>query len=174
MILGYSLFLIPLALYVLAFLYETLLSFLRLWHPEAGRTGYVHATWEITNTLLIFALIVMLMMFTKSIDEIASVMFMPSFLAAVALALRAVFYIYIFYVRSSPKRTLADWIFAFSHLFAAIFLIVGSVKALLYLFKNNPDANEQFIPLFIPGLILIGTVCLVPILFLYSSKSSKS
>lgn len=172
MIVTYALFLVPLVLYVVAFLYETLLSFLRLRNPKAGRSGYVHATWEITHTLLIFSLVVMLMLFTKSIDGLAAAIFLPAFLAAVALVVRSICYIYIFYVRSTPKTSAVDWVFAISHVFAAIFLVLTAVKALLYLFQNQPDANTQFIPVFIPGLIVVVAICAIPMIYLYFSKHS--
>jgi cytochrome bd-type quinol oxidase subunit 2 len=170
---AYALFLIPLTLYVVAFLYETILSFLRLKNTEAGRTGYVHATWEITHTLLIFALVVMLMLFTKVIDDLGAVMFVPAFLAAVALTIRSMCYIYIFYVRNSTTTSWIDWVFAGSHVAAASLLVLTAVRALLYLLQNQPPANTQFIPVFVPGLIVVVAICLAPMLFLYFTKSSK-
>lgn len=172
MIVTYALFLVPLVLFVLAFLYETLLSFLRLRNPESGRAGYVHTTWEITHTLLIFALVVMLMLFTKSIDELSAAIFIPAFLAAIALTIRSICYIYIFYVRTTPRTSFVDWVFAFSHVFAALLLVVTAAKALWYLFQNQPDANTQFVPVFLFGLVFVIGICIVPIIFLYSSKKS--
>lgn len=172
MITVYLLFLIPILLFVLAFLYETYLSFRRLAKPQAGREGYVHATWEITHTLLIFGVVVMLMMFTKSIDQIATAIFLTTFLAAVALTIRLICYIYIFYVRSSPKTSLADWIFALSHVFAALFLVLTVFSSLWFLYSNNPAANTQFVPAFVAGLVLVLGVCLAPMVFLYSAKKS--
>ena len=172
MIIVYALFLVPLVIYVVAFLYETLLSFLRLRNPKAGRTGYVHATWEITHTLLIFSLVVMLMLFTKSIDGLAAAIFIPAFLAAVALVVRSICYIYIFYVRSTPRTSAVDWVFATSHVFAAVLLVLTAAKALLYLFQNQPEANTQFIPVFVPGLVLVLVICTLPIIYLYSTKHS--
>lgn len=166
----YILFFVPLVLFVLGFLYETYLSFARLKNPKAGKTGYVHATWEITHTLLIFAVVVLLMMFSKSIEDIASAIFVTTFLAAVALIIRSICYVYIFYVRNSKKTEAVDWIFALSHVFAALFLVATVVSAVWYLYQNNPPANTQFVPMFIPGLILVIAICIVPIWFLYKQK----
>lgn len=166
----YILFFVPLILFVLAFLYETYLSFARLKNPKAGRTGYVHATWEVTHTLLIFAVVVLLMFFTKSIDEIADAIFMTTMLAAVALVIRSICYTYIFYVRTSKKTNWVDWVFALSHVFAALFLVATVVEAVWYLYQNNPDANTQFVPAFIPGLVLVVGICAVPIGYLYFAK----
>lgn len=173
MIVTYALFLVPLVLFVLAFLYETLLSFLRLRNPESGRAGYVHSTWEITHTLLVFALVVMLMLFTKSIDELAAAIFMPAFLAVLALTVRSICYIYIFYVRTNPKQTIVDWIFAISHVVAALFLVATAAKALWFLFENQPEANTQFVPVFGFGLIFVIGICITPIIFLYTSKKGN-
>lgn len=166
----YVLFFVPLVLFVLGFLYETYLSFARLKNPKAGKTGYVHATWEVTHTLLIFAVVVLLMMFSQSIEGIASAIFLTTFLAAVALIIRSICYVYIFYVRSSKKTDAVDWIFALSHVFAALFLVATVVSAVWYLYQNNPPANTQFVPMFIPGLILVIAICIVPIWFLYKQK----
>lgn len=170
MIAALILFLIPTLLFVLGFLYETYLSFARLKNPKAGKTGYVSATWEVTHTLLVFAVVMLLMMFTHNIDGIASAIFVSTFLAAVALGLRSVCYIYIFFVRKSKKTGLVDWTFALSHVFAAVFLVVTVVEALWYLYKNNPPANTQFLPYFIPGLVVVLALCFVPIVTLYSTK----
>ena len=169
MIIAYLLFLIPLVLFVLAFLYETFLSFARLRNVKAGKEGYVHSTWEVTHTLLIFAVVVMLMMFTKSIDGLALAIFLTTMLAAAALIIRSSCYIYIFYVRKSTKTGAIDWIFALSHVVAALFLVLTVIEALWFLYQNNPPANTQFIPAFIPGLVLVLAICLIPILYLYFS-----
>ena len=81
------LFLVPLVLFVAAFLYETYLSFVRLKNPKAGRTGYVNATWEVTHTLLVFTVVMLLMLFSSSLEKLADVMFLSTFLAATALAI---------------------------------------------------------------------------------------
>lgn len=173
MLLAYLLFLLPLVLFVLAFLYETFLGFRRLQSVKLGKTDYVHATWEVTHTLLIFSVVVLLMLFTKSIDKIASTIFVSTFLAAVALVTRSICYMYIFYVRKSKKVATVDWIFALSHVFAALFLVVTVIKALWLLYKERPEANTQFIPMFIPGLLFVVALSALPILYLYRTKSGK-
>lgn len=170
MILTYILFLVPLLLFVSAFLYETYLSFARLKSPKAGRTGYVHATWEVTHTLLVFTVVVLLMMFTKSIDRIASAIFMSTFLAAVALTVRYAAYIHIFYVRKRPRTSWVDWLFAFSHVAAAGLLVITVVKALWFLIKEKPAVNDQFLPFFVPGLIVVLLLCAVPMITLYRTR----
>lgn len=170
MIAALLLFLIPTLLFVLGFLYETYLSFARLKNPKAGKSGYVNATWEVTHTLLIFAVVMLLMLFSRNIDGIASAIFTSTFIAALALVVRSACYSYIFYGRKSQKTSWIDWVFAFSHVVAALFLVVTVVKALWYLYQNNPPVNTQFLPYFIPGLILVLGVVIMPMVLLYSTK----
>lgn len=170
MLWAYVLIFVPLVIFVLAFLYETLLSFLRLKNPKVGRTNYVHATWEVTHTLLVFAVVMLLMLFTKSIDQIASVAFMSTFVAATALLVRYACYLYIFYVRTGAATNWVDWLFAISHVVAAVSLVVTVVRAVWFLFTEQPEANLQFIPAFIPGLVLVLAITAVPIWTIYRTK----
>ena len=170
MIAALVLFLVPTLLFVIGFLYETYLSFVRLKNPKAGKTGYVSATWEVTHTLLIFAVVMLLMLFSRNIDGIATAIFTSTFIAAFALVVRSICYSYIFYARKSNRTNWVDWVFALSHVVAALFLVMTVVKALWYLYQNNPPVNTQFLPYFIPGLLFVLAVCFVPIVTLYSTK----
>ncbi len=170
MITALVLFLVPTLIFVVAFLYETYLSFVRLKKPKAGKSGYLNATWEVTHTLLVFAVVMLIMMFTKSLDDLAAAIFTSTFWAALALAVRAIFYIYIFAVRSAPRTSWIDWGFALSHVVAALLLVVTVLKAVMYILSERPEANTQFIPFFIPGLILVLGVCALPLLTLYRVK----
>lgn len=170
MITALVLFVLPTLLFVLAFLYETYLSFMRLKNPKAGRSGYLSATWEVTHTLLVFAVVMLIMMFTKSLDDLAAAIFVSTFWAAFVLAIRGVLYTYIFYVRTSKRTTWVDWTFAVSHVAAALLLVITVVKALIYVLGERPEANTQFVPFFIPGLLLVLGVCALPLLTLYRTK----
>jgi hypothetical protein len=171
MIAAYILIFTPILLFILAFLYETRLSIIRLKSGvHSNNHSYVDATWEVTNTLLIFGIVMLLMLFTRSIDVIASAVFTSTLLAGGALLARAVCYIYIFYVQKIPKIGIADYIFALSHLLAAGLLVITAVKATLILFTKHPEANLQFLPYFWPGLILVLAICIVPALKLYRTK----
>ena len=74
----YLLIYVPILLFVLAFLYETYLSFARLFNKSKGRGGYVEATWEVTHTLLVFGVVMMLMLYTGVIDKISDAIFIPT------------------------------------------------------------------------------------------------
>lgn len=164
------LFLVPVLLFVTAFLYETWISVRRLRNPKGRGYGYLSATWEVTHTLLVFAVVMLVMMFTQVLEELSQAIFLTTFLAATALGVRAICYIYIFYVRQSKTINWVDYLFSLSHFAAAVFLVMTVAEALWFLYKNNPPANEQFIPFFIPGLILVVGVCLLPMLLLYKTK----
>ena len=171
MIAAIILFLVPVLLFVVAFLYETFLSFKRLNSPKSTKRGYVVATWEITHTLLVVGIINLVMMFTQSITGLASAIFISTFLAAAALIIRSITYCYIFYVRRDHKINGVDWLFALSHVIAAVFLVITVIKALWYIYKNNPPVNSQFLPYFIPGLVVVIAVVTVPMIMLYRTKS---
>ena len=167
---AYILFLLPLVLFVAAFLYETFLSFARLFNRKAGRAGYLHATWEITHTLLIAAVVILLMMFSSSIEGMATVLFTSTFIAAATLVIRYALYIFIFYVREGKKTSWVDWFFALSHVVAAVSLVVSVVRVLWYMYQNNPAVNTQFLPYFVPGLFVTVLVCAVPLWYVYAQK----
>lgn len=169
MVAALILFLIPTLLFVIAFLYETYLSIRRLF-GKPGRSNYLSATWEVSHTLLVFAVVMLIMLFTQVLDDLASAIFMSTFLAAAALAIRAACYLYIFYVRRVSKITLVDWVFAFSHLAAAVLLVITVLQALWFLYTTNPPVNSQFLPYFLPGLALVLLVCALPVVVLYRTK----
>lgn len=170
MIWAYILIYVPILIFVLAFLYETYLSFVRLKYPKRGKEGYLSATWEVTHTLLVFGVVMLLMLFTKSIDQIATAIFVSTFWAAIFLGLRGALYIYIFYVRKVPTINVIDWMFAFTHVAAALLLVVTVLQASWFIFTEQPEANLQFIPVFLPGLFLILGITAIPLMTLYKSK----
>lgn len=170
MIAALILFIVPVLLFVLAFLYETYVSFRRLAGRSNDRRAYLSATWEITHTLLVFAVVMLIMLFTQQLDQLASAIFVPTFLAAAILAIRAVCYVYIFYVRSTPRINWIDWLFAVTHVLAAALLVVVVLKAVWFILTEEPTVNSQFIPYFLPGLALVMAVCAVPIIFLYQTR----
>ncbi len=169
---GFLLIYVPIVLFVVAFLYETWLSFARLRNPKKGRAGYVGATWEITHTLLVFAVVMILMLYTQAIDQVAALIFWPTFAAAVALGLRAICYVYLFYVKSSTKAGPIDWIFAFAHVLSAVLLVVVVLQVTWFILTQNAPVNTQFIPVFLSGLALIAAVVALPIWYLYNNKIS--
>ena len=143
----YILFLVPLLIFVSAFLYETWLSFVRLRNPAKGRSSYVTATWETTHTLLVFTVVMLLMTFTQALDQLAAAIFWPTFIAAVFLGLRAVAYIYIFYVRkTTAKANWIDWFFAFTHIGAALFSSNHRIKSIVVYHPRKSTGQHAVFP----------------------------
>lgn len=166
----YALIYVPILMFVLAFVYETYLSIARLFRPRLRGSGYVDATWEVTNTLLVFGVVMLMMLLTDSIDVISQAIFLPAMLAACALVVRAACYLYIFYVKKPGTKGLADYVFALSHVAAALCLVVTVVRATFVLITHHPAANTQFIPYFLPGLAFVVALCAVPLARLYKTK----
>lgn len=170
---GALLIYVPIVLFVVAFLYETWLSFRRL-RPAAARkqrSGYVDATWEITHTLLVFAVVMFLMLYTQAIDELAAIIYWPTFAASLALGLRAMCYLYIFYVRrDQTRRGAVDWVFALSHVVAAALLVTVVLQVSWFILTSGAPVNTQFIPVFLPGLALVVAVSALPVWVLYRQR----
>jgi cytochrome bd-type quinol oxidase subunit 2 len=163
----YLLIYIPIVLFVVAFLYETYLSFRRIGDKKKGRGVYVDATWEVTHTMLVFGVVMMVMLFTKHIDRIAELILIPTFLAMLALFVRGACYIALFYIYEKRHIRLLDWVFALSHVAAAGLLVTVVLIFSSYLLIEQPAANTQFVPVFGIGLAIIAAVSLIPALILY-------
>ena len=162
-----TLFLVPVGLYVLAFLYESYLSFRRLFKTVGSGRSYVSVTWEVTHTLLVFALVMLLMMYSQVIDQLSTTIFNFAFLALGALTIRTCIYLYLFYVRKKQVIGLLDWLFAFSHIAVAGLVITTVYEAVHFVIVTRPPVNSQFLPFFIPGLLLVIAVTFLPIVWLY-------
>ena len=166
----YLLIYIPILLFVVAFLVETYFSIARLFNKKLAGSGYVDATWEVTNTLLIFGVVMLMMLFTSSIDQISKAIFVPTMLAGLFLIARAACYIYIFYIKTSRKIGAVDWVFAATHVLAALCLVVTVLQATILLVTKQPAANQQFVPYFLPGLAFVLAICSLPLVTLYSKR----
>ena len=131
----------------------------------------MQATWEITHTLLVFSLVMLLMLHTANLSALARVLFMPAFIAAFALSVRAFCYVYIFYVRDTKAPTdWFDWLFAISHGAALLTLALTAYRAVDFLRQPNLVVNHQFLGYFVPGLFVILAICTVPMVMLYKTK----
>jgi cytochrome bd-type quinol oxidase subunit 2 len=170
MIWVYALIYVPILLFVVGFLYETYLSFARILHKGTGKQTYVSTTWEVTHTLLVFGVVMMLMLFTRHIDVIADAIFIPTFIAMTALFVRGLCYVYLFYITKRATPGVADWIFALSHIVAALFLVIVVLAFTYTLATHTFVANMQFVPPFLIGLAGILLLCAAPLGALYLQK----
>lgn len=173
MLLAWLFVLVPLVLYLAAFVVEAVMSFKRLSNPKSGR-GYLDATWEITHTFLVVSLAFFINLFSQNLTDIARASFVGLFLAAIFIGARGLMYIYIFYLRPAKKATTrnwADWLFAVSHLGIVAGVVVLLVQLLPVLFRTHLVANTNFIPWMWPGLVIVLALCLLPIMSLYHTKN---
>jgi hypothetical protein len=164
--------LVPLALFLAAYLLETYVSFRRLSNPKKG-PDYLASTWEITHTLLVVSVALFVGFFSGNLIEIAYVAFYPLFLASVFVGIRTLAYIYLFMIRGREQQSTRSWIdtvFAWSHVGVIVSLLYLLAVLIPKLFSIEIEANTQFIPWMIPGAFLITALCVAPIMSLYRSK----
>lgn len=157
-----------LAVYLLAFSYETILSWRRLRRPAAGRAGYVDVTWEITHTLLVFAFTLFMITYSQALPEIAPTIFLPVLLSGVTLGLRAALYLYIFYIRSPRHRSgLADYLFALTHLLIIGSIVTSVIAGIMKIQSLGASPNLAYFGSLLPGLFVTLIICSWPLWRLY-------
>lgn len=161
-----------LALYVVALAIETFFSFARL--TGHNHEGYVDATWEVTHTLLVFAVTMFGITHGSILPEVMKDIFWPLMAFGVAFLLRSILYALIFYARKTRYKIIDDWLFALSHLAmigSLVFVLFGTLPHLLSP-ANQPDTS--FLWLFIPGFALVLILASIPAFRLYSARGMSS
>lgn len=166
---GLVLFLIPTLIYLVFFLFETYLSVKRLFSKDS-RTYYVQITWEVTHTFLVIGLVMLFIFYSRSLNVLAGYIFIYAFMAGLFLLIRGILYSYIFYVHKKTNINILDYLFSLMHILAAFFLVILIVRVIDFVNKYHPVANTQFIPYFIPGLVLTTALIIVPLLMIYKIK----
>lgn len=166
---GLILFLIPIFIYVVLFSYETILSLKKALIRNSKR-NYVEITWEMTHTLLIIGLILYFVFYSDSLYAISEYIFPAAFIAGSFLVMRGILYTYIFYVSKDLHNRIVDWLFFLSHLGALASLGLVATRMILFVVRNHPSSNSNFLPYFIPGEILTLALILGPMYFLYRIK----
>lgn len=166
---GLILFLIPISIYVVLFIYETYLAYKKAVRKDHKR-NYVEVTWEMTHTLLIIGLILLFVIYSSSLNSIATAIFAPAFLAGLFLFIRGTLYSYIFYVSKKAYSKIVDWTFFLVHVISLVFLALVAVDVINFVINNHPVANNNFMPYFIPGEIITLALILGPMYYLYRIK----
>lgn len=163
---------VPLLLFVIAFVIETFLSIKRLKNNK--REGsYVSATWEVTHTFLVVAVAMFVSLFSDYLTDIARVSLVGFIIVTIFAGIRGSAYLYIFYIRNPNKRSMRNWIdtlFAFAHLGMVVGLFVLLARLIPEMMRLNPQPNTDFIPWMIPGLILVISLCALPLVSIYNTK----
>lgn len=169
MILVWVFILVPLALYLAAFVVEACMSFIRLTNHKA-QGSYLNATWETTHTFLVVAVALFAAFFSQNIVELARAAFIGLWIAAVGIGLRGAAYVYLFYIRrDGARRNWVDYCFAYIHGVIVAGLVVMLLQLVPALFRANLQPNTELIPYMWPGLIVIALLCLPPLMSLYST-----
>jgi hypothetical protein len=150
---------LPLTLYVVLFAVETIWSIMRLFRPT--RAVYFQNTWEITHTILVFALNSTIWLFSSRIVDIAHVVATPLCIVAALFLVRSMIYIHLFYVR---ETRVVGVLFAVTNVFIIATLAVVCVRALGMTF---PEPNTAIIPYLWPGLFITLCLCIIPAVHVY-------
>lgn len=171
---AYTVVLIPLVAYILAFGYETILSLLRLSKKYQRRhryQGYAHATWEITHTLLIFSFTAFFVLFSPLVVKLAEHAYLPLFATGVLFAVRGVLYLYLFYVVTDDKpRPFWDWLFALTHL-GLLTTLLWAIAVVWGIIAANPVTPlTDMVWLVAPPVALVLAVSFIPLLRLYFTR----
>ncbi len=164
--------LIPIIAYLPMFLYELYIAFRRIGKPMDKGGEYLHATWEVTHTFLILSLNYFMWLYSSAIVEVSKAVFLPLILFGAVFIVRAVLYLYLFYIKTSKRPNLsADWLFAICHI--AMLASVGyiGVATTRILLTGDYEPNHILLPLIVPGLFLMIPLISVPLYFLYQTKS---
>lgn len=173
MIAVWAYILTPLVLFLAAFAVEAFMSFRRLKVIQPDSPYMLH-TWETSHTFLVVSVACFAAFFSSNLRELADAAFYGLFLAALFAGVRAVSYLYIFYIREPAKRTTRnwiDWVYAVCHIGMAAGVVLLLVQLLPVLFDTDLQANTQFLPWMWPGLLLVVIICLMPLTSLYLGKS---
>jgi len=159
-----TIIILPLVLYLGLFGIEVTWSVRRLFRPLSSR--YFDATWEITHTLLIFAVNAFLWLYSTIVVTVAYEVAPFLLCAVVAFMLRTVFYLTEQYVKAQQKRIMEIG-FAISSVVALIFVVAVVGVAVATIGNDLPQPNTHVLPYVWPGLIFSIACCALPVWRLY-------
>lgn len=164
--------LIPLIAYIPMFAYETYIAFRRIGKPLDKGGEYLHATWEVTHTFLILSINYFVWLYSDAVVDVGRAVFVALLVFGAAFIVRAVLYTQLFYIKSSKEpNTLIDRLFAWLHVVMVGSLLYTLAAAAQVLLSGVYEANQTFLPLLWPGLVLMLPLISVPLYFLYKTKS---
>ena len=162
---------LPLIVYIPMFLVETYVAFRRIGKPLDKGGEYLHATWEVTHTFLILGLNYFMWLYSAAVVDVARVVFVPLIIFGAIFIVRAILYLYLFYIKKPNKQSLgADWLFAVAHAVMLITVTWVTVAATQVLLGGNYESNHVLLPLLYPGLFLMIPLIAAPLYFLYKTR----
>lgn len=173
----YCMILIPIILYVLGFGYETILSIQRAGSKELKKgEAFAHATWEITHTSLIYAFVVFMITHASLLPLIATQTILPLSIFMIALMLRGVLYLYLFYGDIAVTKINRLWhiLFAFTHVASLGAILWAATTVAVEIMQRHfiPD-NDGVIAsaiVFVPVIL----ICIIPIYWAYRGEPKTS
>lgn len=161
---------LPMLVYIPMFLVEVYIAFRRIGKPLDKGGEYLHATWEATHTFLILSVNYFMWLFSSAIVDVAKAVFVPLLTFGGVFIVRAVLYIYLFYIKKSNKpNLLADWSFALCHIVMLVCLVYIAVVTTTTLLGGDYAPNDFLPPLLYPGIFLMVPLVAVPVYFLYKT-----
>lgn len=162
---------VPLLIYIPMFLVELYIAFRRIGKPLDKGGEYLHTTWEVTHTFLILGLNYFMWLYSSAIVEVARAVFVPLIIFGAVFIVRAILYVYLFYINKSTKpNVLADWLFALCHVVMFVCISYVTLATVQVLLGASYEPNHVLLPLLYPGLILMVPLISVPLYFLYITK----
>ncbi|TAH32535.1 hypothetical protein EYC58_02675 [Candidatus Saccharibacteria bacterium] len=162
---------VPLLVYIPMFLVELYIAFRRIGKPLDKGGEYLHATWEVTHTFLVLGLNYFMWLYSSAVVDVARAVFVPLIVFGAVFIVRAILYVYLFYIKKSMKPNIAaDWVFALCHIMMFICISYVTFAAALMLLSAHYEPNHILLPLLYPGLVLMIPLISVPLYFLYKTK----
>lgn len=158
-----------LVLYAIGFLYETIMSFVRL--NDTKHELYPHASWEVIHTTLVIAFACFMITHGPMLPAIAPLLLVPFMIALLGFFLRATFQLLIFFGRrDSRQHNWLDWGFALSHIVILVPFLYAVTTAIIYLSTHPLDVLTNMFSWFIPGLIIGVIICSIPIMYIFRHR----
>lgn len=165
----YILLITLIVLYAAGYLYETIMSFVRL--KTTKREMYPNASWEVIHTTLVIAFATFMITHGPMLPELAPLILVPFMIALLGFFLRATCQMLIFFGRQDSRRhSWIDWCFAFSHLVILIPFLYAVITTAVYLLTHPLNVLTGMFGWFIPGLLLGIALNLVPIVYIFHTQ----
>lgn len=162
----YVLLITLVALYAVGYLYETVMSFVRL--KSTKRELYPKASWEIIHTTLVLAFATFMITHGPMLPEIAPLIVVPFMIALLGFFLRAACQLIIFFGRQdSRKHSWIDWTFAAMHAVILVPFLYAVIAVAIYLFTHPLNVLTGMFGWFLPGLLLGIAINLAPIIYIF-------
>lgn len=170
---AYAFVLIPILAYLPFFFVETWASFKRIGQKKPTSNEYLHVTWEMTHTLLIVGVNYFIWLFASVIVDVGKAVYWGLITVGALFIIRAILYVHLFYgsaAKNKQNNSLADWLFAFTHVAIIACLLYVVIRGAIVLATTDYTVNTQFIPWMYPGLVAVVIICAIPLVRIYKIK----